>query len=239
MSQVNNSLSFANPHPANYNTIQKAGLAIIAIGLLAFAFAWLNISLISPVMYLGIMLSGLIIGGGIFFYGTYYNSQPGIKNNRNFFSSLTSRGALAWIAGILITGFYLCLYFKDYTDKILQGNSFGGLIAIFDPISYMLRDKPSDQWFVYGTFYTLAVTLMGVKFMVKYRHNRYQLVRTISVMFFQLIFAWLLPGILLRLYNYEPYFSYFFPLDYDALFPSNLSYLASQGALGQFTLFWG
>lgn len=146
---------------------------------------------------------------------------------------------MGWIAGIVITGFYLCLYFKDYTDKILQGNSLGGLIAMFDPISYLLRGRPSDQWFVYGSFYTLAVTIMGIKFIVKYRHNRYQQVRTISVMFFQLIFAWMLPGILLRLYNYEPYWSYFFPLDYDALFPSNLSYIASNGALGQFTIFWG
>ncbi|HET8962661.1 MAG TPA: 4Fe-4S dicluster-binding protein [Chitinophagales bacterium] len=239
MSQVNNSLSFANPHPANFNALQKIGLAIIAMGILAIAFAWLNITLVAPAIYLYLMLGSFAIGGGIFFYGLYYDSPEGIKNNRNYFSSLTSRGALGWIAGIVLTGFYICLYFKDYTDKILQGNSLGGLIAMFDPLSYLLRDKPSDQWFVYGSFYTLAVTVMGIKFIVKYRHNRYQQVRTVSVMFFQLIFAWMLPGILLRLYNYEPYWTYFFPLDYDALFPSNLSYIASNGALGQFTIFWG
>lgn len=239
MAQVNNSLSLANPHPANYNTAQKTGLAIIGIGVLSIVFAWLNIQLVSPHLYFYLMISGFAIGGGIFFIGTYNTIPEGIKNNRNFFSSMTSRGALAWIAGIVITGFYICLYFKDYTDKILNGNSLGGLIAMFDPLSYALRGKASDQWFVYGSFYTIAVLIMGIKFIMKYRHNRYQQVRTLSVMFFQLIFAWMLPGILLRLYNYEPYFTYFFPLDYDAIFPSNLSYISSHGALGQFAIFWG
>jgi polyferredoxin len=81
---------------------------------------------------------------------------------------------------------------------------------------------------------------MGFKFILKYRHNTYQIIRTCSVMFFQLIFAWMLPGMMSKLYNYEPYWTYFFPLDYDAIFPSNLSYISSSfGALGQFTIFWG
>ncbi|MFN3939646.1 MAG: 4Fe-4S binding protein, partial [Chitinophagales bacterium] len=121
----------------------------------------------------------------------------------------------------------------------LKGDSLGGLIAMFDPLSYLLRGKASDQWFVYGSFYTIAVLVMGFKFIFKYRHNRYQQIRTFSVMLFQLLFAWLLPGILVKLYNYEPYFTYFFPLDYDAIFPSNLSYVSSKGALGQFAIFWG
>lgn len=239
MSQTNNSMSLANPHPANFNTTQKTGLAVIGMGVLAILFAWLNIGLVSPLVYFALMIAGFFIGGSIYFFGSYNSVPEGIKNNRNFFGSMTSRGALAWITGIVVTGFYICLYFKDYTDTVLKGNSLGGLIAMFDPLSYLIRGKASDQWFVYGSFYTIAVLVMGFKFILKYRHNRYQQVRTISVMFFQLIFAWLLPGILVKLYNYEPYFTYFFPLDYDAIFPSNLNYLYSNGALGQFTIFWG
>jgi hypothetical protein len=43
----------------------------------------------------------------------------------------------------------------------------------------------ASQWFVYGSFYTFAI-LGFYKFILKYRNNKYQLVRTISVMFFQL-----------------------------------------------------
>jgi hypothetical protein len=36
---------------------------------------------------------------------------------------------------------------------------------------------------VYGTLYTIAILGLGYKFILKYRHNKYQLVRTLSVMF--------------------------------------------------------
>ena len=58
-------------------------------------------------------------------------------------------------------------------------------------------------------------------------------------MFFQLGLAWLLPAVMKSLYNYEPYLTYFWPLDYDAIFPSTLSYFQTQGAFGTFFIFWG
>lgn len=239
MSNTNPSMSLSNPHPANFNGIQKTGLALVGAGVLATLLAWVNIATISPLIYLIVALTGYMGGAVLYTLGSYASTPAGIKNNRVFFSSLSSKGALAWMAGIILTLFYLCLYFKADADKLTGGNSLGALITMFDPLSYMLRNKPSDQWFVYGSFYTIAVLVMGFKFIFKYRHNTYQIIRTCSVMFFQLIFAWMLPGIMSKLYNYEPYWSYFFPLDYDAIFPSNLTYLNSVGALGQFTIFWG
>jgi hypothetical protein len=41
----------------------------------------------------------------------------------------------------------------------------------------------ASQWFVYGTLYTIAILGLGYKFILKYRH-KYQLFRTLSVMFF-------------------------------------------------------
>jgi hypothetical protein len=70
--------------------------------------------------------------------------------------------------------------------------------GIFDPLSYILNGKAS-QWFVYGTLYTIAIVGLGYKFILKYLHNKYQLVRTLSVMFFQLGFAFLIPEILEKL----------------------------------------
>jgi hypothetical protein len=47
--------------------------------------------------------------------------------------------------------------------------------------------------------YTIAIVGLGYKFILKYLHNKYQLVRTLSVMFFQLGFAFLIPEILEKL----------------------------------------
>lgn len=231
MNQVNNSLSLANPHPAHYNTTQKIGLAIIAIGVLSLTLAAIGLGKDQALIFLLLTLLGLGGGGLIFFYGSYGKLPAGIKNNRVFFSSIASRGALGWMLGIILTGFYICLYF--YPTYL------SGITAMFEPLSQAVRNKPSDQWFVYGTFYTVAVLFMGIKFMMKYRHNRYQQIRTASVTFFQLVFAWILPALMLRLYNYEPYLTYFWPLDYDAIFPANINYLLSKGNLGQFVLVWG
>ena len=75
---------------------------------------------------------------------------------------------------------------------------------------------------------------------MKYRHNRYQLIRTASVMFFQLGFAFLIPQILKSFNEPEFYFTYFWPLKPEYLFPSTVSQLTGHpGALGTFMVFWG
>jgi ferredoxin len=113
------------------------------------------------------------------------------------------------------------------------------LIRQLDGLSQALRHKPADQWFLYGTFYTLAVLLMGFRALLKYKHSAYHRVRTTSVIFFQLVLAWLIPGLLLALQKPEFYFSYFWPLKYDYLFPGTLDYLRRDGqALGTFMVFW-
>ena len=82
-----------------------------------------------------------------------------------------------------------------------------GLIALFDPLSLALKGKVASQWFVYGTLYTVAILALGYKFILKYRHNKYQIIRTVSVMFFQLGFAFLLPEILEKLNPGKEYFA--------------------------------
>ncbi|MBI3195671.1 MAG: 4Fe-4S binding protein, partial [Ignavibacteriae bacterium] len=107
-------------------------------------------------------------------------------------------------------------------------------------LSVLLRGEPADRWFLYGTFYTLAILIMGVRMMIKYRHNRYQLVRTSSVMFFQLAFAYLIPAFLSRMNQPEYYFSYFWPLKYQYLFPDSVqSLMNNPGGLGYLMVVWG
>ena len=77
-------------------------------------------------------------------------------------------------------------------------------VAIVDPISYLLKGSGAGHFFLYGFIYTICVLIMGVRMIIKYRHSRYQIIRTISVMFFQMVLAFLLPELLVRLN--QPYF---------------------------------
>jgi hypothetical protein len=59
--------------------------------------------------------------------------------------------------------------------------------------SRVLSGNPASQWFLYGFMYTVVMGVMGIRMLLKYRGNRYQIIRTISVMFFQTAFAFLIP----------------------------------------------
>ena len=80
---------------------------------------------------------------------------------------------------------------------------------------------------------------MGIKFILKYRHNRYQVYRTLSVMFFQTIVAFLLPEIL-QSFNL-PYndFKNIWPLNYYFFFDWHIDEMIKAGTFGYFILFWG
>ena len=65
------------------------------------------------------------------------------------------------------------------------------------------------------------------------------MVRTTSVLFFQIVFAFLIPEIMVRLQM--PYYDFknAFPLDYDFFFSWNLKELMASGGIGLFILVWG
>jgi hypothetical protein len=174
----------------------------------------------------------LTIGAALYFWLSYKNTEPGIKNDGNFFRNITSRGYLGWIAGILMTGFYVILY---WWPQYLEGG-----VRLLDPQAQLISGTPANHWFLYGFIYTLAVLVFGVRMLMKYRGNRYQQIRTLSVMTVQLGFAFLIPNILKLFSQPEFYFSYFWPLKYDYLFPSSISYFTTSSAgLGLFLVFWG
>jgi ferredoxin-type protein NapH len=226
------SMSLANPHPQGLSLRQMLALALACVGVLCLLVVWAAGSAIAPAMLLTAAFAAIGIGTAWYAHETYGAGPAGIKNNRVMFEGISNRGALGWMTGVLISGFYVCLY---WWPQYLTG-----LIQLFDPLSQALRHKAADQWFVYGGLYTFGVLVMGVRFMYKYRHNRYQLIRTGSVMFFQLIFSFLLPAWMLMMNQPEFYFTYFWPLKYDYLFPSTVEWLtSSNGHLGVFLVFWG
>src|SRR5690606_18794594 len=114
-----------------------------------------------------------------------------------------------------------------------------GWILMADPISQALNGGEASQWFLYGLLYTLVILVMGVRMLARYMHNRYQVVRTFSVMFFQVAFAFLIPEILLRLNLPAMDLKNIWPLNYTFFFDWNINKLVGSGALGIFMLVWG
>ncbi|NUQ25809.1 MAG: 4Fe-4S binding protein [Saprospiraceae bacterium] len=224
------SLSISVPSPAYTSAKQKIAIALSGIGILLILVVWAAGRAVAPVPVSLVAFGFMLAGVAVFVREEYLKHPEGIKNNGAWFRSLTARGVWGWLLGVLITGFYVCLYwFPQYLT---------GLIQLFDPLSRLLRGTAANQWFVYGTFYTAAVLFMGIKFIYKYRHNPYQRLRTFSVMFFQLGFAFLIPGLLLRLQQPEIYFTYFWPLSYYQGTP--MAYQGYSGSgLGAFFFFFG
>lgn len=212
--------SFALLHPQISTTFkQKLGQVLILLSLVMLILVWISGKAISPALQLILCLSMASVGSYWYISETYRYQPIGIKNNNNFKRGLTSRGGQGWLLAFLLTAFYTCLYW--FPERMT------GLIQLFNPLSQFLRKYPADHWFVYGTFYTFLIIVMGFKMILKYRHNRYQIFRTISVAFFQLAFAYFIPALLISLQQPEVYLHYFWPLSYYQGTPMAYSYYTS------------
>lgn len=218
---------------ANLNLTTKFALFMIAFGLVFTTIVLFAGSLQAPELMLTLSIISIITGSVLFIYEESKLHKAGINNTGIFYRSVTSRGAVAWLLGAVITLFYILLYWwPEYLEN---------LIRLFDPWAYLVYGGPADQWFMYGAFYTLAVLIMGLRMVfVKYRHSKYHKIRTFSIMFFQFGFAFIIPYILKGLNQPDFYFTYFWPLKYNYLFPQDVNYLVSHpGGLGAFMVFWG
>jgi len=213
-----------------FSTIGFSGLAIGFVGITG------HYSTGSTALVLAVMLVSIGILG--FAYFQYRTSSPGIKNDFARTRRLTNRGWIAWVLALLISGFYILLYFFPKALGLGEQNN-TGLVGLFDPLSIWIKQKPATQWFVYGVLYTMAILLFGIKFLLKYKGNRYQQIRTCSVMFFQLCFAFLIPEWLERLNQPSMDLKNMWPLNYYFFFDWNLDKLLQGGTLGIFMLGWG
>jgi ferredoxin len=183
---------------------------------------------------------GLLSAGGAGFFWLAHRAAPaGIRHDGLWHGSLTGRGAWAWVAGVAFTTFYVLLYWHP--------GPLQGAIRLLDPLAHALSGAAADQWFLYGTLYTGAVLVFGVRMLLRYRHSRLQQLRTLSVGFFQLGFAFLLPNLLKALHLPDFYFTYFWPLKPDYLLPFDYI-IGADGiagrtwsglSVGRFMLLWG
>lgn len=142
--------------------------------------------------------------------------------------------ARRWPAFLLASGlvvFYVLLY------KFPQ--TLSPLIALFDPLSRYFSGQPATEWFMYGVLYTAAIVLFGVKMLRKHWANRYQRFRTLSVMFFQTCFAFLIPQLLQRLHLPATDLKDLWPLKYYYFFDWHIENHLRAGTLGLVLFVWG
>ncbi len=171
-----------------------------------------------------------------------WKSEKSYNGARARSASVSTSGWLGIAFGIYLISFYVFLYFFPHyvTNWTLM----------LDPVAAAIKGDggTASHWFLYGFLYCIVMVVMGVRMMVKYRHNKYQLVRTASVLFFQLGFAFLIPEILVRLN--QPYMDLknAWPLDYDFYTKDAIGGLAGQGSeiaflggtsVGTVMLCWG
>ena len=149
--------------------------------------------------------------------------QPGIKNDGIMFDRLNSRGWIGMALGTLLIGFYVALYW--FPAWVAEWS------LILDPLALRLSGDVANRWFVYGWLYTFAVVVMGMRYAIKYRHNRYQLVRTGSVTFFQVGFAFLVSNILAKLNLPGRDLKNIWPLDYGFFTESSMDSMLHANVL--------
>ncbi len=185
----------------------------------------------NPWASLGLSIGLIVLGGILYNLGGNGSSHESLTHTGVFHSSLKNKGLLGLLTGSYLILFYVVLYwFPAYLAP---------LVWMVEPISQFLSGGPASQWFLYGLVYTLAIGVMGVRMLLKYRGNRYQQLRTASLIFFQTAFAFIIPEVLVLLN--KPYFDFknIWPLDYDFFYDYQLDTFISSGGLGLFMLVWG
>lgn len=233
------SMSIAAHHlTGSLSILYKTGLASSLTGLFMLLCAWFSNLGSDDVILLATSLFLMAIGIIAIAYSLYHGKDAGIKNDGVWHANLTSRGSLAWALGVFLTVFYVFLYwYPEYLGLGDKENT--GLIRLFDPLSKVLNGNKASQWFVYGVLYTFAIVFLGIKFIWKYRHNRYQVIRTLSIIFFQVFIAFLLPEVLQSLNLPYNDFKNIWPLNYYFFFDWHIDELIASGNFGIFVLVWG
>ncbi|OAV43370.1 4Fe-4S dicluster domain-containing protein [Lewinella sp. 4G2] len=206
-------------------------LAATTLGVLAYGFYYMDGKYVWPA---ATALVGLIIIAIVLFAQHSFGRDARDAGPEGF------SGYLGIFAGIYFIGFYVLLYWASH--HIIAW------VAMVSPISegiyqfFSGKDTGGEasQWFLYGLMYCTIMVVMGVRMISKYRHNKYQIIRTISVLFFQLAFAFMIPEILVALNQPWYDFKNIWPLDYDFFYSWSIDgFINSPGSLGMFMLFWG
>ena len=221
------------------NPAQWAAGALVALGALALVLHAGGFGLGGGWLAVGATFGLISLGTALWFWLDLADAVPGIEHDGTFFRDAQNRGVIGWSLGVFLTGFYVVLYFYDDLQQRGMPAVLERPIRLLDPLAQLTQGGESSRWFLYGVLYTLAILVFGVRMLMKYRHSRYHRVRTGSVMFFQLGFAWMLPNLLV--YFQKPYmeFNGVWPLKQDYLWPSKVAgEFLNAGLFGYLLLAW-
>ena len=181
--------------------------------------------------WMAIFIFGLSFIGGLIYFVPLLKAHPGIQNNHIYHTKSQTRRGSAIVVFICLVVFYIVLYqFPAYLSN---------QIALVEPLSRILSGNASSQWFLYGFLYCLAMLVMGIRMLIKYRGVKYQQIRTLSVLFFQVCFAFTLPQILTRLQLPSYDLKSAWPLEYSYFFDYRVEQYMEAGTLGLYMFFWG
>lgn len=124
---------------------------------------------------------------------------------------------------------------RQLRERFTVSSLLARLSRPLDGLSVALRGKDAQgnprkasKWFLYATVYTLLIVGYGLPYIYRWRKNRYQVVRTVSVIFFQLFFAFLIPYLMEANWHKDFYFHYFWPLKFEYLWPDTLESLRAN-----------
>lgn len=174
---------------------------------------------------------GIAILGALLFILPEAQKPAGIKNNDIFFNPAMTRKWLGIGIGTFLILFYIALYFKP--------QYIANWTMLIDPVSKFINGGEASRWFMYGFLYTISVLVMGIRYIIKYRHSKYQIFRTLSIMFFQTCIAFILPEIMSNLNLPSADLKNMWPLDYSFFFNYRIDKLIAGGTFGIFLLVWG
>lgn len=216
--------------PKNTTTlIKKISLGTFSIGLSILLIGFSGIFSTIPFIYC-ITSFGLGCIGAVLYILSSQKELSGKMTRGTFKQSFQKHGIFGYVLSIIFMAFYIALYFFP--------ESLANIVTATDPISELLRNKPSDRWFFYGTLYTFCVAIMGIRFLFKFNNSPYQRLRTISVIFFQTFFSFFIPALLEIFHKPSFYFHYFWPLKPEYLFPSVRNLTQSPELLVSFMGWW-
>jgi ferredoxin len=183
---------------------------------------------------------GLITLGAVgWIIDIYRGTTPGIKNHGNSHRAVQRGGWAGWLLTIMLGAFYAAYY----ADTYLHGGPhyLAAASRLLDPLSELIRGegRGAHHWFLYGYLYCVFMVIFGVRMFLRFRHSRYQMLRTASVLFFQLLLAFFIPYFLEALNQPNFYPTYFWPLAPQMLYPSGYQSLAEHpGGWGVYFFWW-
>ena len=138
--------------------------------------------------------------------------QAGLMNT--YQNPAQNRSGPAWLLSALLTVSYLVLYLGPIPKL-------GLTVDVFQAGAEALGLK--SKWTLYGLLYTVAMIAGGAYFLRKHGKNSpYQKVRTTVVVLVQIVFGFSLPLVMTVFGKHEHYFSYFWPLKIEYLYPSTI-----------------